>query len=648
MQRWLENYAPSFIRWLLIATLFTPLIITSSTIFPFVFGKQLAANFLIEIAFALWLILALRQPEYRPSRTGLLWVVLGFLGISFVSAIVGESFTRSFWSTVERMGGVWNLAHWGAFFVMLPGVFRSWPDWRRLLRINLAVSALVSIYALLQNFGVEGSMIYLSGTDRISGTLGNPTFLPLYLTFTVFSAAALLTITKKRAWQLGYAALIVLELYVIFLSEGRGAFAGITLSIFLLSSFWVFWSRIYWQRILAAVIALVILGTGFLVTIGRDWQASRFLADRVEVVKRLRDTNLTGGGLEKRLQSARFGLSAWQERPVLGWGPENYTLAFSKHLQEDFYKINEYISGVWFDKAHNKPIEVLVTTGIIGLGVYLSLFVLLGVYLYRLFQKDQRYARFYLFLSAAFLAYFVQLLSLFDTPVSYLQFFLFAGFIQWAHGSVIKQGSTQYVGGNSLLPKKWWFLAFAVIVVGLVFILYQFGIKPWESTQVTKQAVDSENADSKRAMELYQQAERQTPVWTINNNRNAAQLAAGLLQDQNLPPEQRKAIAKMGIEFAEKNIEAAPDFKDWMVLGRLYFNGRDVLQNGTQKALSALEKARAAGPNRREHLELLSFAHFVRGDYAKAKELLLKYRDLNGDFHRQEKEYLQQIESRLR
>lgn len=49
--------------------LLTPLVVTPSTVAPYTLGKALRARSLIEIAFALWAVLAVLRPGYRPPRS---------------------------------------------------------------------------------------------------------------------------------------------------------------------------------------------------------------------------------------------------------------------------------------------------------------------------------------------------------------------------------------------------------------------------------------------------------------------------------------------------------------------------------------------------------------------------------------------------
>ena len=49
--------------------LLTPFIVTPATVYPFVVGKALWSRSLIEVAFALWAVLALIHTDYRPPRS---------------------------------------------------------------------------------------------------------------------------------------------------------------------------------------------------------------------------------------------------------------------------------------------------------------------------------------------------------------------------------------------------------------------------------------------------------------------------------------------------------------------------------------------------------------------------------------------------
>ena len=53
----------------------------------------------------------------------------------------------------------------------------------------------------------------------------------------------------------------------------------------------------------------------------------------------------------------------------MGWGPENFTIAYDRHLTPEIAAQ----STSSFDQAHNKIVEELTTKGIVGLVFYLSI-----------------------------------------------------------------------------------------------------------------------------------------------------------------------------------------------------------------------------------------------------------------------------------
>jgi O-antigen ligase len=627
MERFWESSAPKILKGLLLAVFFIPLVVTPSTIFPFVFGKEVISRILIELALALWLVLALRDPKFRPQKSWLLGAVLIFLGIHFIAGWLGASPYRSFWSTAERMGGFVGLVHWSAFFLMLFSVFKGWPDWQKLLRLNIGVSALVSLYALFQALSLKMPWLFLSGADRVSGTLGNPTFLALYLTFTIFSAAALLVQEQSRRWQIAYSSIIIFELIIVGLTATRGAVAGFGLVLLILALWAIFKVPEPWVKKAAALFLIVFTAGALFLTLGRSWSFTQNLADNIPLVGRLIQTDFSETNVFTRIWAAQIGLEAWKARPILGWGPENYTLAFNRHFDPRFYQIQ---GPAWFDKAHNQPVEVLVTTGLIGFSAYLAIFGLAGFYLFRLYRSSSQRKNFYLILGAGLAAYWVQLIFLFDTPATFLQFFLFLALI---NGLYLEKSTKEprAVLEKRVLGETLAKVLLAVFLGGVIFILYQFDYKPFRANQFTKLAIESERRDANKALEFYQASEKSAPVLTLLNRRHAARFVNFLIDQKEMSLEDKKRLVEFGASYVKKNLSLASDFKDWLLLSSLYINGADAIENGLEQAMTAIDGARQAGPRRRIVLRHLSMVYFLQRDYQKALETFLKLPELGDD-----------------
>ena len=93
--------------------LLTPFVVTPGTVYPFVVGKALWSRSLIAVAFALWALLALLHPGYRPPRSWLLVLLVAGYGATVLSAGFGGVHPgHSLSSDYERMQGVVDQAHW--------------------------------------------------------------------------------------------------------------------------------------------------------------------------------------------------------------------------------------------------------------------------------------------------------------------------------------------------------------------------------------------------------------------------------------------------------------------------------------------------------------------------------------------------------
>ena len=71
--------------------------------------------------------------------------------------------------------------------------------------------------------------------------------------------------------------------------------------------------------------------------------------------------------VRSRLASWETGLRGVAERPLLGWGPENFVVVFGRYAR------GLATTSESHDRAHNKLIEVAATTGLAGLSLWLAL-----------------------------------------------------------------------------------------------------------------------------------------------------------------------------------------------------------------------------------------------------------------------------------
>ena len=132
---------------------FIPLYVANTMFFPFITGKNFVFRVIVEIIFAVWAILALRDNSYLPKKSLILYSVGAFLAVMTVADIFGASFYRSFWSNYERMEGLVALLHMCAYFFVLGSVLNTDKLWDRYMKTILGAGCLIVLYAMGQLAG---------------------------------------------------------------------------------------------------------------------------------------------------------------------------------------------------------------------------------------------------------------------------------------------------------------------------------------------------------------------------------------------------------------------------------------------------------------------------------------------------------------
>ena len=414
--------------------LLTPFVVTPGTVFPFVVGKALASRALIEIAFALWAVLALARPGYRPPRSWLLVLLGAGLGLSLLSAGFGVSPQRSLWSTYERMQGVLDQAHWAALAVVLAALLRSPGEWRALLAASAAAGTAMACLIILRALALEVpffARLPESHLPRLGGPFGSPAHLGVHLLANLVLAAGF----AARAWVSAaggprrlaaapWAAAAAAQLAALVLAGSVGAFAGLAAAAggAALAFAWLARGR---RRIAAIAVLAVLAGAG--AALGQ-----RFLdAGRTATIARAGATPERSdaaralgymGGIHLQRPSVQSRLAAWEtalegfaERPLLGFGPENFEAVFGRFASGYARTAKPH------DQAHGKALEAAATTGAAGLAAWLALWGLALAGLLRAARAAAPPERtFTVFAAAALAAYLAQIQVLFDTTAGNL------------------------------------------------------------------------------------------------------------------------------------------------------------------------------------------------------------------------------------
>tara|TARA_B100000745_G_scaffold300599_1_gene255784 strand:- start:5363 stop:7501 length:2139 start_codon:yes stop_codon:yes gene_type:complete len=390
---------------------FVALIVIDNTFFPYVFGKNVAFRVIIEIIFSAWLLLAIINEKYRPRWTLVLVSVTAFVGITAIADFLGENFFKSFWSNYERMDGLITLLHILAYMMVAQSVMVGEKAWLWFWRISLGVSALISIHVLLQSFSNESTRLY--------STLGNPIYLAVYSLFHIFIALILAfrdEVSKYERYL--YFLPIPFLLYGVYLTSTRGATLGILIGI-LLSMAGIAFSyrkkRIVFGIAVALVALLLVTSVGF-------WMVKDSTIIRENnLLNRFATISLEDPSIFARTIVWNMAITGIKEKPLLGWGQENFNYVFNFNYDPRMYGMEP-----WYDRTHNFVFDWAISSGGLGLLAYISIYLALLLLVYRTthFNGVQKWL-----LLGLLTAYTFQNLTVFDQVISYILFFSTAAWI---------------------------------------------------------------------------------------------------------------------------------------------------------------------------------------------------------------------------
>ncbi|OGH84963.1 MAG: hypothetical protein A2493_01950 [Candidatus Magasanikbacteria bacterium RIFOXYC12_FULL_33_11] len=441
------------------------LVLPKMYIFPFIVPKIIYFRSLVLIMLGIYLILLLTNfQKYRPKFSWVNIAVLGFY-ISFaVSTFVGVDWYKSFWDNHERMLGLFTITHYVIYYFIITSVVRTWEDWKWLLRTFLLAGSVVMFIGLLQKYS-DPNLLLNKGSDRVSSTLGNAIYFSGYGLFLFFigiflavkenlRTKAIEIFSIEASWFWIEVFFSLLGLWGIFGGGTRGALVGFIAGGFILGL--VYFFTLKEQKKLKQIVLLSFFGILVIFSVLFINRKTEFVAG-LPAVGRLLATNISQN--DTRVMAWGVAYDAWQEKPLLGWGPNNFYYAFNKYYNPQFL---EYGFGeTWFDNAHSVIMNTLAVQGIVGLLLYISIFVLVTIFLIKKYREGKVDVHILAFSLAFLWAHLVSISTVFENPTSYLYFFFFLAF---ANSFLVKDDS-QNVKKNKAVSVPWSIFVFLVILL---------------------------------------------------------------------------------------------------------------------------------------------------------------------------------------
>ncbi len=449
------------------------LIVADSFFFPFITGKAFYFRILVEVAFAGWLILAFMDAKYRPKWTPLTIGVSLFALITLIADLLGVNPIRSLWSNFERMEGWMAIVHLWAFFIAATGIFGSGEEgkriWHRWINVQLGVAVIVAIYGILQ---LMGKLDIHQGSTRIDASLGNAAYMAVYMLWNTGLAAYMFCVARAKQigrsgfFQWAYPIIAIIFGYEVFQTATRGTIlgliGGIMLALLLYAILAKNASKSRRWYVVGVIVLMLALGGVFWAN--RDAQ---FVKDS-EVLSRMASISWSQAQGQARNYIWPMAVKGLAERPILGWGQENFNYVFNANYAPKMWN-NEQ----WFDRAHSVFLDWMSASGIVGLLAYLALYVLFLVMVWKSSMTIGEKS----ILTGLIVGYAIHNIFVFDNIASYVLFFAALAFVNsFREGRPIKA-----LGEKSLSSEGIAYIAAPAVLIALIAVLYAYNVRPMQA-----------------------------------------------------------------------------------------------------------------------------------------------------------------------
>ncbi|MDO8471318.1 MAG: O-antigen ligase family protein [bacterium] len=641
-----KHYLRLIILYGLFAIPFIPFLVSSSLFFPFITTKAFAWRIIVEIIFAGWILLALQDADYRPKKSLILYSLFIFLGIIGLADLFGVAPIKSFWSNFERMEGFITLLHLGMFFIVISSVFKE-IDWKRWWNVSLLASFLMVLYSVLQLIGLK---TINQGGVRVDGTLGNAIYLAVYMLFHIFIAFLFMWREWKNvALRWVYGLLILAQASILYYTATRGAILGLLGGVIIMAVLNIRNKeyRLVRKVSIGFLVGLVILVGGF-VTVNKNVEFiknspvfSRYYYKSTEFIKnspvlsRFSSINKADIKRQGRYFVWPIALEGVKERPLLGWGQENFNYIFNEHYRPEMYRLEP-----WFDRAHNIFLDWAVAGGILGLLSYLLLYVALLFSIWKNINFSHTEKS---ILTGLIAAYFFHNFFVFDHLISYILFFSLLAYMH-SRSEMLSSAHGQ-ASGNSRpttfrsVPVG---IALPAVSILLVLSLYFVNIKPIMANAFLIEALKSLQIprETLKAVQYFKKAHNAS---RLGRSEIAEQLAANAVAvlTSDISMEEKNAFFNFAKDALLKQAQDLSEDARYQLITGSFLSATGYLD----EALAYLERASQLMPGKQMIYLEIANVFLNKGDKEKTIDVLKYVGEISPDHKEQMEEYIRQIQN---
>ncbi len=381
MEERILKYSEKIIEYGFYALAFlVPLVFTTSTYELFEFPKMILVYLLTILIVGAFLVKSVIVGRFNLRRTPLDLPIFLYLAVYTLSTIFSiDRYTSIFGYYTRFNGGLLSLlAYVSLYYVFVWEVGGSGEKREKFTKTLLVSSVFVSVYGILQHFGIDKDYWVQDVQRRVFSTLGQPNWLAAYFVMILpVSLAYFLSVAKKAR----------------FSSVARGSYCLLPIALY--SAFWFTYSR-------SGLLGLGVAMATFLIFLGKEnlkqhWRPllligivwavislltfSPTIAEKIPVARAAPEVETghapslqkqtSGSTINIRLAVWKGTLNLIKDHPLLGTGPETFAYSFLPHRPVELNQTAEW--EFLYNKTHNEYLNIAACTGLLGLGTYLFL-----------------------------------------------------------------------------------------------------------------------------------------------------------------------------------------------------------------------------------------------------------------------------------
>lgn len=372
------------------------------------------------VALSAWLIKLISEGGFRFDaarsqhaslggflRVPLVLPVASLVLVYIIATVFSVAPTASLYGSYQRLQGTFTTFSYLTLFGVLAGNLRRRAQIERAVTLVIITSLPAALYGILQHYKLDPLPWGGDTTARVTGSMGNAIFLAAYLIMTapvalgrvVTSFHGILTDEDPRRLPFNvaraaiYIFIFAVNLVAIWFTSSRGPWLGLLAGLFV----FVVLLSLQWR---ARALTLITIGVAALLAV--------FLVvlnipnGPLQAVREMPGIGRLGEVFETEDGTGRVRVLIWEGvvelvqphaplqfpdgstdqwnaiRPLIGYGPEALYVAYNRFYPPDLAHYEARNASP--DRSHNETFDALAFTGLLGLAVYLMLFVAVFYY----------------------------------------------------------------------------------------------------------------------------------------------------------------------------------------------------------------------------------------------------------------------------